>query len=172
MPWRLLAFLLRRADNVAVGFLTALFFFFMAQIVSRYVFNRPLGWTTEACLISWLWLVFWGGGLLVPNREHVRFDVLTATARLHLRRIAAMVGGVFIVVTFLWSLPSAVDFIRFMGIERSGTLRIPLNLVFSVFIVFAAGVIVRQGWYLWELLRGADPETLEKPGPEKEIREV
>lgn len=162
----------RVSESVAVGFLTALFLFFMVQIVSRYVFNRPLGWTTEACLIAWLWLVFWGAGLIVPNREHVRFDVLTATASLRTRRIAAILGGVFVVATFVWSLPASVDFISFMRIERSGTLRIPLNIVFSVFVVFSVGVIVRQGWYVWKILRGADPDTLDPPGAEAEIREV
>ncbi len=156
----------RLADNVAVGLLTALCACFMIQIVSRYVFNHPLGWTIEACLILWLWLVFWGCGLLVPNRDHVRFDVFTATAPSEARRVAAIVGGIFIVVTFLWALPASIDFISFMGIERSGTLRIPLNIVFSVFGLFAVGVIVRQGWYLWKLLRGADPDLLEQVADE------
>ncbi len=38
-------------------------FTFILQIVTRYVINHPLGWTLEACLTLWLWLVFWGGGL-------------------------------------------------------------------------------------------------------------
>ena len=57
MLQRVGAFARRGAEGVAVGLLTALFVFFIVQIVSRYVFNRPLGWTTEACLLSWLWLV-------------------------------------------------------------------------------------------------------------------
>lgn len=157
---------------MAVGLLTALFVFFIVQIVSRYVFNRPLGWTTEACLLSWLWLVFWGAGLLVPNREHVRFDVLTATASLKTRRMAAIVSGIFIVAAFAWSLPASVDFISFMGIERSGTLRIPLNFVFSIFIAFSVGVIIRQAWYTVKVIRGADPDAIEPGGSEAEIREV
>ena len=166
------AFARRAADGVAATLLAALFVVFIIQIVSRYVFNHPLGWTIEACLICWLWLVFWGAGLIVPNREHVRFDVLTATASPSLRRAAAIVSGIFIVATFVWSLPASIDFVSFMAIEKSGTLRIPLNLVFSVFVLFSAGVIIRQAWYLWKLLRGADPDTLDPPGSETGIREV
>jgi len=39
-----------RADDVAVGLLTAMFLVFVLQITSRYVFNAPLEWTLEACL--------------------------------------------------------------------------------------------------------------------------
>lgn len=157
----------RLAESVAAGLLAALFIFFIVQIASRYVFNRPLGWTTEACLIAWLWLVFWGAGLLVTNREHVRFDVLAAVLDKRGRRVAAVIAGLFIVGTFALQLPAAYDFVSFMGIERSGTLRIPLNVVFSVFVLFAVGVVVRQAYYLFRLLRGADPDTLE-PAPQTE----
>lgn len=162
----------RGAEIVAVGLLTALFAFFIVQIASRYVFNHPLGWTAEACLIAWVWLVFWGAGLIIPNKEHVRFDSFTVKASPRGRRIAAIISCIFIVVTFVWSLPATIDYVQFMRIERSGTLRIPLNYVFSVFILFAAGVIVRQSWYIWKFLRGADPETIDPPGSAAEIREV
>lgn len=163
------AFLKARAENVAVGLLTALFLCFVVQIVSRYVFNRPLGWTIEGCLILWLWLVFWGSGLLVTNKEHVRFDVLSGAATPNHRRIAAIVGTILVVGAFLWSLPGSIDFVTFMRIEKSGTLRIPLDIVFSVFIIFALGVIVRQCWYLYKMLRGADPEDLEPSAIENSI---
>lgn len=162
----------RGAEIVAVGLLTALFAFFIVQIASRYVFNRPFGWTAEACLIAWLWLVFWGAGLIIPNREHVRFDSFTVRATPAGRRVMAIISCAFIVVTFVWSLPASIDYVQFMGIERSGTLRIPLSWIFSVFIIFAVGVIVRQVWYLWKFSRGADPDTIDPPGSELEIREV
>lgn len=40
----------RRADDVAVGLLTAMFLAFVLQITARYVFNYPLTWTLELCL--------------------------------------------------------------------------------------------------------------------------
>ena len=45
-----------RAENVAVGLLAVMFLSFMLQIVSRYVFKSPIGWTLELCLTMWLWL--------------------------------------------------------------------------------------------------------------------
>ena len=60
-----IAWLRARADNVAVGLLTVMFFSFVLQVASRYVFDLPLGWTLELCLTTWLWLVFWEGAFIL-----------------------------------------------------------------------------------------------------------
>ena len=73
-------FLHRRAEDVAVALLTAMFLSFILQIVSRYVVRQPLGWTLEACLLAWVWLVFWGAAFLVRDRDHVRFDIFYSAA--------------------------------------------------------------------------------------------
>jgi TRAP-type C4-dicarboxylate transport system permease small subunit len=41
----------RRAENISAGLLLAMFLCFMLQIASRYVFNRPLGWTDEVSVL-------------------------------------------------------------------------------------------------------------------------
>ena len=48
------------AENVLAGLLGVMFAAFMVQIIFRYFFNLPTGWTTELTLITWLWLVLWG----------------------------------------------------------------------------------------------------------------
>ena len=50
------AWLQRRAENVLAALLGIMFAAFMVQIVFRYFFNLPTGWTTELTLITWLWL--------------------------------------------------------------------------------------------------------------------
>lgn len=47
-----------RADDVAVGLLTAMFLAFVLQITARYVVNYPLPWSLELSLTTWLWTVF------------------------------------------------------------------------------------------------------------------
>ena len=44
----------RRAENVAAGLLAVMFVAFMAQIVFRYFFSFPIGWTSELSVITWL----------------------------------------------------------------------------------------------------------------------
>jgi len=51
------AWLHRRAENVAAGLLAVMFSAFIVQIVFRYLFNFPIGWTGELTVVTWLWLV-------------------------------------------------------------------------------------------------------------------
>ena len=154
-----LAWLRRRADNVAVGLLTAMFLSFMLQIISRYVINHPLGWTLEACLMTWLWVVFWGSAFTVRDRDHIKFDILYNTAGPRLRRVFALIAALAIAGGFATSFAGTVDYITFMKIEKSSMLRIRLDHVFSVYGLFAAAIILRYGWRVVQLLRGIDPNA-------------
>lgn len=151
-----IAWLRARADNVAVGLLTAMFVAFILQIVARYVFNFPIGWTLEACLTTWLWVVFWEAAFLLDDRDHIKFDLLYHATHGRLRRALAIGAAVAIVAGFAGALPATIEYIRFYRIKSSATLHIRLDYVFSIYGVFAVAVIVRYLLRLWKLARGAD----------------
>jgi TRAP-type C4-dicarboxylate transport system permease small subunit len=154
-----LAWLHRRADNVAVGLLTAMFLSFMLQIVSRYVINHPLGWTLEACLMTWLWVVFWGSAFVVNDRDHIKFDILYTHVRPGMRRVFALIAALAIAAGFASSFAGTIDYVTFMKIEKSSMLRIRLDYVFSVYGMFAAAIALRYGWRAVQLIRGIDPDA-------------
>lgn len=156
-----LAWLHARADNVAVGLLTAMFFSFMAQIVSRYILHSPISSTIEICLTCWIWLVFWGGAFLVDDHRHVKFDVLYLVVRPQTRRIFGLISALAIVVGLSVSLPATVDYVTFMKIETSAILGIRLDYVFSVYAVFSVAVIVRYAWRALRLVRGDDTDAVD-----------
>ena len=158
---RALQFLRDRAENVAAAMIAAMFVLFIVQIAARYVFNAPLGWTTEACLTLWLWLVFWGGAFVLDERDHVRFDVLYLAVGAPLRRKFAIVSALAISGGLLAALPATLDYISFYKIKSSSILLIRLDIVFSIYGIFAAALVLRYGLRAWRLARGADPETLE-----------
>ncbi len=139
-----------------------MFLSFVLQIFTRYVINHPLGWTLEACLTAWLWLVFWGAGFVLADRDHVRFDVLYMAGGKTLRRGFALVSALAILAGFLASLPDSIDYITFYSIKSSATLGIRLDIVFSVYALFAAAIIVRYALRAVNLLRGRMPEVLEE----------
>ncbi|MHA1564550.1 MAG: TRAP transporter small permease [Alphaproteobacteria bacterium] len=145
-----------RADNVAVGLLTAMFVSFLLQIFFRYVVNQPLTWTLEANLLTWLWVVFWTSAFLLRDGDHVRFDTFYVSARPSLRRVFALISAVLIVVGFAAAFPASLDFISFMKIESSSSLGIRLDYVFSVYLIFAAALIVRYAIRTVRIIRGAD----------------
>ena len=51
---RAVDWLRRRAENVVAGLLGVMFVAFIIQIVFRYFFNFPIGWTSELTVIAWL----------------------------------------------------------------------------------------------------------------------
>ncbi|MDJ0942302.1 MAG: TRAP transporter small permease subunit [Kiloniellales bacterium] len=160
--WRRgIAWLKDRADNVAVALLAAMFVSFILQILFRYVVGAPLTWTLEACLLTWLWLVFWCAGFLLDDRDHVKFDILYAAAAPPLRRVFAIVSALVIVVAFAAALPATFDFIAFMRIESSSSLGVRLDYVFACYLIFSAGVLVRYG--LRALGRLSSGEAAEAP---------
>jgi C4-dicarboxylate transporter DctQ subunit len=131
----------RRADDVGVIMLSVMFLAFVVQITARYVFNYPLGWTLELCLTMWLWTVFWGASFSLRNEDHVRFDMIYLNVSPKTRRWLAAIAAIAIVVTMLVALPRTYDFISFLKIKKSGTLRIPLMYVFSIYLVFMVATI-------------------------------
>jgi len=49
--------------------------------------------------------------------------------------------------------------VSFMKVEKSSYLKIPMNWLYSIYLIFLVAVIVRYLWLLSELLRGKGPEA-------------
>lgn len=142
-----------RADDVAVGLLTAMFLAFILQITSRYVFNAPLEWTLEACLTLWLWTVFWASAFCLRNEDHIRFDMLYLLMGQRVRRVLAGLSAAAIIATMVVALPGTWDFVSFLQIKKSASLRIPLFYIFSIYMVYMVATIAAYGWRLWQVIR-------------------
>ena len=54
------------------------------------------------------------------------------------------------------ALPGTWDFVSFLQIKKSPSLRIPLFYVFSIYIVFMVATLVAYGWRLWSIIRSED----------------
>ncbi len=156
-----------RADDVAVGLLTAMFLAFVVQITARYVFNYPLPWTLELSLTMWLWTVFWGSALCLRNKDHITFDMLYNHVRPGVRKVFAAISALAIVVAMLVSLPATWDWVSFLTIKKSATLRIPLAYVFSLFLLFMAGTIVIYVLRLRQIFRNELEQPQGDAAPEK-----
>jgi TRAP-type C4-dicarboxylate transport system permease small subunit len=150
-----------RVENVAAFLLAAMFLSFMLQIISRYVLNISVIWTTEACLTTWLWVVFLGSAFLLEERDQVKFDLIYGICSLPVQRVLALVSAVAISLGFLAALPATLDYITFYKIKSSSTLGIRLDVVFSVYGIFAVAIIIHYGVRAWRLINGVSPHDLE-----------
>jgi TRAP-type C4-dicarboxylate transport system permease small subunit len=148
-----------RADDVAVALLSAMFLTFLAQISARYVINYPLPWTLELSLTLWLWTVFWASALCLRNRDHIAFDMVYDHVGPRTRKVFGIISALTIIVAMLSALPATWDWVSFLTIKKSATLRIPLAYVFSLFLLFMVGTIVIYGMRLRQIFRN----ELERP---------
>ena len=153
------AWLRRRAENVAAGLLAVMFAAFILQIAFRYFFNFPIGWTSELSVITWLWLVLWGAAFVVKESEEIRFDLVYGAVGPRVRRAMGIITGLSIVILYAASLPASVKYVAFMKVEKSSYLKIPFDLLYSIYVLFLVAVIARYLWILSHLLRGRDAEA-------------
>ncbi len=91
---RIMAWLARRAENVAAAMLAVMFVAFIIQIFFRYVANFPVGWTQELSVILWLWLVLFGAAFVVREREEIRFDIIYGAVGPKARRVMCVITAV------------------------------------------------------------------------------
>ena len=152
------AWLRRRAENVAAAMLAVMFVAFIIQIVFRYFFNFPVGWTSELTVVMWLWLVLWGAAFVLKESEEIRFDLLSGAAgRAHAHRHGDRRARSRSSSSTALSLKPSFDYVAFMKVEKSSYLKIRMDWLFSIYLVFLVAVIVRYLWLLWQLLRGREP---------------
>ena len=73
------AWMRRRAENVVAGLLGIMFVAFIIQIVFRYFFNFPIGWSSELSVVTWLYMVLIGSAFWLKETEEVRFDLISSS---------------------------------------------------------------------------------------------
>jgi C4-dicarboxylate transporter DctQ subunit len=146
----------RRAENIVAGLLGIMFVAFIIQIVFRYFFNFPIGWTAELSVITWLYLVLVGTAFWLKESEEIRFDLVSGSMGRRARRLVGIVVAASIVILYAMSLPASIKYVTFMKVESTSYLKIRFDILYSVYIVFVIAVIVRYLWALWSLARGEE----------------
>jgi TRAP-type C4-dicarboxylate transport system permease small subunit len=151
------SWLARRAENVAAIMLALMFLAFLLQIVFRYVLDLPIGWTHELSVILWIWLVLWGASFVIREREEIRFDIIYGTAGPGPRRVMCIVTAVALIALYAM----VFDYVTFMKVEKTGYLKIPFDLLFSIYLIFVVATIIRYIWLAWQAFRGTAPEEFD-----------
>ena len=154
----LVGWMRRRAENVVALLLAIMFVAFILQIVFRYFLNFPIGWTSELSVVAWLYITLLGAAFWLKGSEEVRFDLLSGRLGPVGRRVVGFVVALSAVVLFGMALPATVKYVAFMKVESSSYLKIRLDVLYSVYVVFAVAIIVRYGWALVGAVRGRATE--------------
>lgn len=154
--------LARRAENLAAAMLAVMFSAFVVQIVFRYFLNFPIGWTSELSVVMWLWLILFGAAFVVKESEEIRFDLLVGSAGRRVRLAMGLVAALSLIVLYAASLPASYAYVTFMKVEKSSYLKIRMDWLFSIYLVFLVAVLARYVWLTWRLVRG---DEADRPDP-------
>lgn len=149
----MIARLRRIAESVQVLMMAAMFVAFILQVVFRYVMNLPVGWTDEVCTLVWLWGILWGASFVLRNRDDIRFDMIYSHLPRRVQRAFTMLASGAIVLLLLGSLPASWSYVAFMKVESSASFGIPLNWMYSIYIVFVLAMAVRHAFIAWHAWR-------------------
>ncbi len=154
--------LLRKAAQTLGGLMfLGLFGVFLIQITARFGFDRPLPWTDELAVVLYLWVILWAAAFMVPEREHVVFDLLWNSASLRVRRVMRFAGHLMIGGLAAVALPASWDYVHFMGREGTPVLGLSFEWVFLPFVLLLLALVWRSLHGLWRTCRGLDLEDLE-----------
>jgi TRAP-type C4-dicarboxylate transport system permease small subunit len=151
----LAALRLRQGANAVSGVLfLGLFAVFVIQIFARFALNQPLPWTDELAVILYIWVILWTAAFVVPEREHVVFDLVWNSVGHRGRQLMAISGNLLIGGLALAGIPATWDYVHFMQREGTPVLGLPFMWVFMPFVLLMVALVVRSTWAIWQALRG------------------
>lgn len=151
---------LQQAANLLAGglFLT-LFVVFIVQITARFGFNKPLPWTDEAAVILYVWVILWAAAAVVPEREHVVFDLLWNSVNYRTRQVMRIMGNLMLGGLALVAIPASWDYVHFMSREGSPVLGMSFMWIFLPFVLLLIALVIRSAWAIWNAVRGIGLEA-------------
>jgi len=149
----------KAANALGGGLFLAMFIVFLVQITARFGFNKPLPWTDEAAVILYIWVIMWAATAVVPEREHVVFDLVWNSVGYRTRQAMRIVGNLLVGGLSLVAIPASWDYVKFMGREGSPVLDVPFSWIFLPFVLLLISLVLRSAWNVWDAIRGKGLET-------------
>ena len=153
------SWLQKSANVIGGGLFLTLFIVFVIQVTARFGFNKPMAWTDEAAVILYVWVILWAAAFVVPEREHVVFDLLWNYAPQRARQVMQITGNLMIGGLALWGIPASWDYVHFMDREGTPVLGVSFMWVFMPFVLLLAALVVRSALAIWNAVRGIGLEA-------------
>jgi TRAP-type C4-dicarboxylate transport system permease small subunit len=108
----------------------------------------------------YVWVILWSAATIVPEREHVVFDLLWNSVGTRARQAMRIAGNLLVGGLALVALPASWDYVHFMARERTPVLDLPFMAVYLPFVALMLAIVLRSLKALWDALhaRGLDSE--------------
>ena len=149
----------KAANAIGGGLFLTLFIVFVIQVTARFGFNKPLTWTDEAAVILYVWIILWAAAFVVPEREHVVFDLLWNKVSKRARQVMQITGNLLVGGLALCGIPASWDYVHFMNREGTPVLGVSFMWVFMPFVILLVALVFRSAWAIWNAVRGIGLEA-------------
>ena len=114
-----------------------------AQVVARYVFNKPPTWTEELARFCQVWIILLGSSICVRKGSHLAVDYLGPSLAPGVRRaVAVFTGGliaIYSAVVVIWG----VRLMMIAWLQTSPAMQLNMGLVYLVFPI-AGGLMLLE----------------------------
>jgi TRAP-type C4-dicarboxylate transport system permease small subunit len=137
----------KAANAIGGGLFLALFIVFVIQV------------TDEAAVILYVWIILWAAAVVVPEREHVAFDLVWNSVGLRTRKVMRIVGNLLVGGLALVAIPACWDYVHFMRREGTPVLGVPFMWVFLPFVLMLLALVMRSALAIRNAVRGIGLET-------------
>jgi TRAP-type C4-dicarboxylate transport system permease small subunit len=110
------------------------------QILSRYVFNFPLGWSEEMARFAFAWVSFFGASALMRVREHINVTVFLDRFPPRLKALSVFLANCCALVCVYFFLAGGIDLTRNEWAQLAPALQLPMGWVYLA-IPISAGLM-------------------------------
>lgn len=108
----------------------------LLQVISRYLFQWPLGWTSEIALNAFLVGSWWTICMNVPLKDHVRIALVFNLLPPWAQEVARIFSGVFGGAMLFLALPGNLKYLEVVNRLETGVLKMPISWIYAVFTIF------------------------------------
>jgi hypothetical protein len=148
----------KAANVIGGGLFLTLFIVFVIQITARFFFNKPLAWTDEAAVILYVWVILWAAAVVVPEREHVVFDLVWNSMPYRGRQAMAIIGNLLVGGLAPGASRAAGTTCTSWPAKERPCWACP-SMGFHAFCAAARRLAVRSAWAIWNAIRGKGLEA-------------
>lgn len=124
------------------------------QVLTRYVFKRPLVWTEEASRFFFIWMVFLGASVGVRRKDHFLLDILLVNVPEGLRRVFLILANICVLAVSLILFLVGIVFTRIGLGQLSPTMRIPMAWIYLAMPIAGMLMFVYVIQQVYELIQG------------------
>jgi TRAP-type C4-dicarboxylate transport system permease small subunit len=126
------------------------------QIVFRYVFNAPLGWTEEVARFSFVWVSFFGASALMRVREHINVNVFVERFPSRLRAVCIFLADLLALICIYFFVVGGISLTTNEWRQLAPATEIPMGWVYlaipisaMLMAIWAAIQTIESGLKLW-----------------------